>query len=227
LTSSGGTTPVISATYQGNGAKVQASTGSTTTNDCVKFDTNGNTVDAGAACGTGSSAFSQLPSVSCTPSCTAGTSQIVLSGATATLTFASIPATFSQLDIAIDGASSNASANDSVLIQLNGVAGYARAINFSTQANDAIVGFLNGASGPANSSGRVHISIFNYARTTFIKRYHSDYGTTSGSNINSPLGGSVDGTMQTLTAAVTSISFTLTSGGNFITGSVVTLYGVL
>jgi hypothetical protein len=36
---------------QGNGAKLQLSTGSTTTNDCVKFDANGNTADAGAACG--------------------------------------------------------------------------------------------------------------------------------------------------------------------------------
>ena len=36
---------------QGNGAKVQLSTGTTTTNNCVKFDANGNTVDAGAACG--------------------------------------------------------------------------------------------------------------------------------------------------------------------------------
>ena len=53
ITSSGGTTPNISATYQGNGAKIQASTGTTTTNDCVKFDANGNTVDAGAACGSG------------------------------------------------------------------------------------------------------------------------------------------------------------------------------
>lgn len=38
-------------TAQGNGAKVQLSTGTTTTNDCVKFDANGNTVDAGAGCG--------------------------------------------------------------------------------------------------------------------------------------------------------------------------------
>lgn len=38
---------------QGNGAKVQLSTGTTTTNDCVEFDANGNTVDAGAACGSG------------------------------------------------------------------------------------------------------------------------------------------------------------------------------
>lgn len=36
---------------QGNGLKTQLSTGSTTTNNCVKFDANGNTVDAGATCG--------------------------------------------------------------------------------------------------------------------------------------------------------------------------------
>lgn len=54
LSSTGGTTPVISiATPQGNGNKVQLSTGATTLNDCVKYDNNGNTVDAGAACGAG------------------------------------------------------------------------------------------------------------------------------------------------------------------------------
>lgn len=41
------------STTQGNGSKVQLSTGSTTTNDCVKFDANGNTVDNGTACGAG------------------------------------------------------------------------------------------------------------------------------------------------------------------------------
>lgn len=45
---------LIAATLQGNGAKVQLSTGTTTTNDCVKFDASGNTVDNGAACGSGS-----------------------------------------------------------------------------------------------------------------------------------------------------------------------------
>lgn len=43
-------------TVQGNGTKVQLSTGTTTTNDCVKFDANGNTVDNGTACGTGGAA---------------------------------------------------------------------------------------------------------------------------------------------------------------------------
>ena len=47
-----GGTGVTSA--QGSGSKVQLSSGATTLNDCVKFDANGNTVDAGAACGAGS-----------------------------------------------------------------------------------------------------------------------------------------------------------------------------
>lgn len=44
---------LIAAALQGNGSKVQLSTGTTTLNDCVKFDINGNTVDAGLACGAG------------------------------------------------------------------------------------------------------------------------------------------------------------------------------
>ncbi len=44
----------VAATVQGNGAMLQLSTGTTTLNDCVRFDANGNTVDSGAACGGGS-----------------------------------------------------------------------------------------------------------------------------------------------------------------------------
>jgi len=46
-----------STTNQGNGGKLQLSTGSTTTNDCVKFDSNGNTIDNGSACGSGGTPF--------------------------------------------------------------------------------------------------------------------------------------------------------------------------
>ena len=47
-------------TFTGNGLKTASSTGSYTANDCVKWDTNGNVVDAGAACGSGGSG--NLPS---------------------------------------------------------------------------------------------------------------------------------------------------------------------
>jgi hypothetical protein len=56
-----GIPPAAVTSAQGNGSKFQLSTGSTTTNDCVKFDANGNTVDAGGACGgAASNAFSAL-----------------------------------------------------------------------------------------------------------------------------------------------------------------------
>ena len=84
LTSSGGPNPNISATYQGNGLKIQASTGSVVSQDCAKFDVNGNVVDAGAPCGTGTgtvvsvsgtspvvSSGGTTPAISC-PTCTVG-----------------------------------------------------------------------------------------------------------------------------------------------------------
>lgn len=59
--------------YQGNGAKLQVSTGTTTTNDCVKFDANGNTVDAGSACGAGGGAQSLFTSSTSTTPAFSGT----------------------------------------------------------------------------------------------------------------------------------------------------------
>jgi hypothetical protein len=43
-----------SAAVQGNGAKIQLSTGTVVSGNCAKFDANGNVVDNGAACGSGS-----------------------------------------------------------------------------------------------------------------------------------------------------------------------------
>lgn len=56
---SGTISPFVYYTLQGNGTKAQLSTGSTTTNDCVKFDANGNTVDNGSSC-SGSSGLSGM-----------------------------------------------------------------------------------------------------------------------------------------------------------------------
>lgn len=68
-----GTGQVTSA--QGNGAKVQLSTGTTTTNDCVKYDANGNAVDAGSACGSGGavSVTAATPDIVITPTPGTGT----------------------------------------------------------------------------------------------------------------------------------------------------------
>ena len=43
-----------SATMQGNGAKLQAATGSTVPGDCAKYDANGNVIDSGSPCASNS-----------------------------------------------------------------------------------------------------------------------------------------------------------------------------
>jgi hypothetical protein len=54
LASSGGTTPNISISVeQGTGPKVQLAAGTATPGDCIKYDANGNAIDAAAPCGTG------------------------------------------------------------------------------------------------------------------------------------------------------------------------------
>lgn len=76
---SNGSNQLIAATVQGNGAKVQLSTGTTTLNDCVKFDTNGNTVDAGSACGSGGGAVSSVSNSDSTLTVSPTTGSVVAS----------------------------------------------------------------------------------------------------------------------------------------------------
>lgn len=45
---------IASGAKQGNASKIQLGSGATTTNDCVKYDSNGNAVDSGGPCGGGS-----------------------------------------------------------------------------------------------------------------------------------------------------------------------------
>ena len=76
---------VIAATFQGNGAKVQASTGTTTTDDCVKYDVNGNTVDSGGPCG--GISFGQIYGDAFTAPAIANFPTQVASGAATSITF--------------------------------------------------------------------------------------------------------------------------------------------
>jgi hypothetical protein len=56
-----GAAPVTVGTISGNTTNFVTTTGSQTSGDCVKIDGNGNHVDAGAACGTGSSGGISFP----------------------------------------------------------------------------------------------------------------------------------------------------------------------
>lgn len=113
VVSSGGSTPAISISgvtgEQGNGAKLQLSTGSTTTNDCVKFDANGNTIDAGAGCGSGGGNTVNTVASSATPAfnLSLGNIQYIAALATnATMTVSNLVAGKWTFIVCLDGTGS-------------------------------------------------------------------------------------------------------------------------
>lgn len=106
IPNSTGTAWGTSYSLQGNGTKVQLSTGATVTNDCVKFDANGNTVDAGAGCGGGGSATFTLSNAG-----TTGTTANTLTKATAgTAIIAATSDTNGIVGITTSGAGTSGSA---------------------------------------------------------------------------------------------------------------------
>ena len=214
---------LIAATYQGNGAKVQLSTGTTTTGNCVKFDANGNTVDAGAACGTGSGGDLTL------------ISSQTLGSPAASITFSSIPGTYSSLIVKFIGRSSASAQAENLSLTINADSGsnynneqmaaagttVSAGTNSSVGPSTAFVAAIPGASAASGSAAAVDISIPWYAQTTFWKPCTSTFGWNDGSNNH----------MQNVfylwknTAAITSLTLTEGSGANLVTGTSAALYG--
>ena len=88
----GGQSPALgaSATVQGNGAKVQLSTGTTTTGDCVKYDASGNAVDSGVVCGAGNWTATAVSTVGASLAVSGGTINVASSGASGSYTNSNI-----------------------------------------------------------------------------------------------------------------------------------------
>ena len=70
------------------------------------------------------------------------------------------------------------------------------------------------------------ITFVNYAATTFLKKAFAHNGTVIGASVTNNMF-SIDRMWRWgSTSAITSLVFGLTGGGNFITGSRFTLYGI-
>ena len=216
---SNGSNQLIAATYQGNGAKVQLSTGSTTTNDCVKFDANGNTVDAGAGCG-GTAGFVQI-------------GQSILGSNNSTINIGSIPGTYTNLveDCIVRGDSAtgfvavNLNFNFNFLnYQSNNiyVSGGTSGASQATSQTAINIGNMPGSTVAANYPAYFHITIPGYAQTTFYKgSLTQNYYMTATTQQQINTGGGWSNT-----GAISSVQLNA-GAGNFITGSTCTLYGEL
>jgi hypothetical protein len=158
-------------------------------------------------------------------------SQQTLSSPSATVTFSSIPGSYTNLILTIVAKSSSGAASDSIYMQANtdtganyswtslyGNAGGAGA----TGANSVSHGQIGQATTNSGFPGNVTVNINGYSGATFLKTAAAPQGYDY--NSSTP-------TVQTYywawnnAAAINRLLLGLTTGANFITGSQFTLYG--
>jgi hypothetical protein len=85
------------------------------------------------------------------------------------------------------------------------------------------IGNIPSANAVASYSGGASAIVFDYRGTTFFKTYTAIGGITHNTGSNQSLFGGKGGLWRS-TAAITSVKVLL-SAGNFVNGSVVSLYG--
>lgn len=161
--------------------------------------------------------------------------QTKLASPASTVTFSSIPATYSNLSVTIIGSCTAAVAICGVAPQFNGDSGanyewdYTQgngttvtAGTFDSQTS-GFVGNIAGGNDPSNSAGTILVRIPNYTGG-FLKLATAMNYTVDATTITSTKLIIQSGTTWNNTAAINSITFTVSSG-NFTTGSIFTLYG--
>lgn len=165
--------------------------------------------------------------------------QVTVSTATATITFAAISASYTNLKMTIMGRESAAIDQGDIYMQFNGdtAANYFRefvgANNTNASNGDqsgvakAVIATLPGANAPTSAAGAADVMIYSYTGTTFHKN------ATSAGGWHNSVG--IGGTQWCInvwwlwasTSAVTSILLGLVdAGNNFNVGTQVTLYGL-
>ena len=162
--------------------------------------------------------------------------EIVTSGSQATVSFSSISSAYRDLEIRVRARGTAAATNAFVLARFNGdtAANYdwedLHAFGSTVSAVQAVadtslfLSIIPAASAPANAAGVIDTVIADYRGTTFYK------ALTSRSAVQIGTGGSTQGAYLTgglwrSASAINSITILL-GAGNFVNGSVVSLYGI-
>lgn len=167
-------------------------------------------------------------------------SQTVLGSPAASVTFTSIPGTYSQLKILGLASSSSASTPyDTACMQVNsitsgGVYAWTDGTSNGTvglQADHGVsanywqVSYLSAttSSGPGSS---FDIDLPGYSSTSLYKSFTSHFGTMWTNSGATALSGFAGGSQDSFTSAITQVKLFPCSGANFVTGSTFTLYGL-
>jgi hypothetical protein len=163
-------------------------------------------------------------------------SSITLTSTAQSITFTSIPGTYTDLVVKASGRWTTSAVGAGMFAYPNGNTGgsyYWTALGHDSdgvkrgwKGAAAYIGMINGSGASANSFSAVEFTLLNYAYSgSRAKMFISKYGTPSfNTNQTYSLSGGLywDGT-----SAVTSLQLNAESGGTFATGSSFQLYGVL
>jgi len=154
-------------------------------------------------------------------------------GASGTISFTSIPATYKHLQLRILGRSSNVSTNDSFAVYANGdtTAGnyaYHRLTGDGTTAaatgaasSSPRIGYVTGASAAADIMGVTILDIIDYASTTKYKTFR----TFTGQDRNGAGQVWLASGLWMSTSAINQVDLTLV-GLNWTTQTTIALYGI-
>lgn len=163
-------------------------------------------------------------------------SEVVTSGSASSVAFSSIPQIYRDLELRVRGRGTQASATVKPRIRYNGDSGnnynnqgFHSAGSGGTNAEQLGVSYnelgdIPAASGTSGYSGLCIADIIDYRGTTFNKPFSSRDGNSYTNTSGQTLAGIFGGCWRTVGTPITSISVFL-SAGNFVDGSVVSLYG--
>jgi hypothetical protein len=161
-------------------------------------------------------------------------STVTVSTPTASIAFSSIPATYTDLVVKMSARSSaGGSAWDDVYVAINGSSSnFTSRVLYGTGSaagsgsfSTSIAQVAEGNSGTASTFGNTEIYFSDYTSTTIAKTYSAD--SVSENNATSSLAQLGVGRWNPGTqAAITSLTFTWFSTGNFVQYSTATLYGI-
>lgn len=157
-------------------------------------------------------------------------STTILGSTTASVTFSSIPSTYSHLQIRMVGRSANGSAQGQMFLTFNGSAtGYAyhyvggngsSAYSGAATAQTAIsLNYAPGSTATANTFSPAILDILDYTNTSKNKTIRFLQGQA-----DSSLNISLNSGLWVSTSAITSI--TISATGSFVSGSRFSLYGI-
>ena len=153
-------------------------------------------------------------------------------GGASTITFSSIPATFTDLCVKVAARSDFASSRTNLTLDFNGlttnrsyrnVRGYDSNTVGSVSASNSIVGYVPAASATSSTFGNTEIYIPNYASSSAYKSISSD--TTAENNSSTAWMLGLVASLWSANSAITSITLDI-DDGNFIQYSTAYLYGV-